>query len=66
MGSPSIPRDLFNEGGEVFDAELETLLEIFERLDNDDRMIYGDKSSEFIATHTALLGDQLNLLGIVL
>jgi hypothetical protein len=50
---PSLPRDLFNEGGEIFDAELETLLENFEQLDNDDRETYRDKNSEFIASHPA-------------
>lgn len=37
MGSPSTPRDLFNEGGEVFDAEPGTPVESFKQLDNDDR-----------------------------
>jgi hypothetical protein len=50
---PSLPRELFNENGEAFGAELETLLDSFEQLDNDGRKNYRDKNAEFVATHSA-------------
>ena len=52
--SPSpLPRELFNEEGNTFGAELDTLLSAFEQLDNSDRKTYRDRNSGFVATHAA-------------
>jgi superfamily I DNA/RNA helicase len=49
----SLPRELFNEVGDVFDAELEALTVAFEQLENDARKSYRDTNAEFIATHAS-------------
>ena len=51
--SPSQPRELFNEDGDVFDAEIGTLLDAFTQLDNGSRKSYRDHNAEFVATRTA-------------
>lgn len=49
----SLPRDLFNENGESFDAELDVLRDAFEPLANDARKNYRDDTARFIATNSA-------------
>ncbi len=51
--SPLQPRELFNEGGEVFDEELDALLSEFTQLDNGARKSYRDHNAEYVATHSA-------------
>jgi superfamily I DNA/RNA helicase len=49
----NLPRNLINEGGEVFGDELAELQEALEALDSEARRLYRDQNAAAIASHSA-------------